>query len=274
MLVYSKASFTLSLLYMKTIIFDRLPTFLQRITDYVSRGYSSWQTGEIEPAKAAPLVTKFGNFYGTNRTPMQRVRDRQKGVGAAALLLYQPPESERVRWVLLVTRPELGEHPAHRAETLRDGLQADGRVTIPGYELVRITKPQEPKPVWSWRWPKATEETWRARVVQGIRARAEVDLARTIFLLNRQPGFAGVREQVKRMYALIRSEWKRTRGSLDGLPEIPAAVGYVQRKANPKPRSMVRRKRPAAPPPGAAADSVNPLPASSPPLAADERGPT
>ena len=38
-----------------------------------------------------------------------------------------------------------------------------------------------------------------------------------------------MREQVKSLVSLIKEEWKRTRGSKEGMPEIPKVLGYVRR---------------------------------------------
>jgi hypothetical protein len=69
----------------------------------------------------------------------------------------------------------------------------------------------------------------RDAIVSAIRHRQDLEIKRLINSEWRSPGFAGVREQVKKMADLIREEWKRSRGKTEPLPEIPQRIGYVQR---------------------------------------------
>ena len=46
------------------------------------------------------------------------------------------------------------------------------------------------------------------------------------------PGFSGVRVQVKKLWDIVRAEWKRTRPRTEAVPEIPKNIGYVRRLPN------------------------------------------
>ena len=68
--------------------------------------------------------------------------------------------------------------------------------------------------------------------MNAIRTKNDEQLRQVIYNLYRSPSFGGVREQVKSAASLIKEEWKRTRGTKEGMPEIPKALGYVRRLAD------------------------------------------
>jgi len=113
------------------------------------------------------------------------------------------------------------------SEKWRDALS--DRVIVTGYELVRLTKPEEPRPVWTWRYTKHRHDDLRNEIIDCIRRRKDRDLVQLIATTWRSPGFHGIRDQVKKFKELIQAEWKRTRGSKEGLPDIPDRIGYLRR---------------------------------------------
>jgi hypothetical protein len=66
-------------------------------------------------------------------------------------------------------------------------------------------------------------------IVRVIRSRHDSRLEQIIYSLHRSPGFAGIRTQVKKLWDIIRAEWKRTRSKAEVMPEIPKNIGYVRR---------------------------------------------
>ena len=56
----------------------------------------------------------------------------------------------------------------------------------------------------------------------------DLELQQLIHSLVRSPGFAGVRDHVTKMRALISAEWKRRRAKSEAMPEIPRH-GYTRR---------------------------------------------
>jgi len=98
-----------------------------------------------------------------------------------------------------------------------------------GYELVRLTKPQEPRSVWTWSYTREQYAKHRDSIREAIRHRRDDQLLQLIHSLWRTPGFAGARAQVKQLEKLIRADWKRVRHSSEEMPEIPKHFGYVQR---------------------------------------------
>ena len=212
-------------------VFTKKTVYMQRISDVVRTDHGRYVSGQIQIEKLDNLYGKFCKFYNCHFDKLQASRYRKKGYASARFLAYSPEGDEGlVHWILLVSHghfefPELG-----KLEKWRDALK--DKIEVTGYELVRLTKPTESKPVWTWRYIKNREQELRDAIVSAIRHRQELALSQLINSVWRSPGFAGVREQVKKMADLIREEWKRSRGKTEPLPEIPQRIGYVQRLPN------------------------------------------
>lgn len=198
-------------------------TLLQRLADHVRLGYTSWTTGAVPLHRAYRLTTKFADFYATNLSADQRYRRKRDGRGNAQLLLWREHEdSPDIYWFLLVTA---GDHPAHVQERLRNACF--DRITVTGYELVQQTRAGQEKPAWTWRMSASHYEAWRGSVVEVVRRHADMALGQAWQSLHRSPGFAPIRRQVRKIAALCRAEWKRTRTGPFPAPRI--RVPYVSR---------------------------------------------
>lgn len=197
-------------------------SLMQRLADFVRLGYCHWATGTMPLHKAARLCTKFSDFYATHLSSDQRYRRKRDGRGNAQLLLWQEHDDSDITWFLLVTA---GQHPAHAQEHLRDART--GRIIVTGYELVQQTRPGQAKPAWTWRMTEGHYQAWRGSIVECVRRHADVALAQAWQSLHRSPGFAPIRRQVRKIAALGRADWKRTRSGPFPAPQI--RVPYVSR---------------------------------------------
>ena len=203
-------------------VFSKKSPFMQRIGDLVRTGHLSYVQGQISVEKAGFLARKFADRYAILRTKLQASRARQSGSSTTRLLFLRQDGRDELHWVLLhVQGTESDSH-----EKWRDAIV--DRITLTGYELVRLTKPEEPKPVWTWRYTRKRHDELRQEFIACIRQRRDRDLERLIMTTWRTPGFHGAREQVKKLKELICAEWKRNRGN-EKLPEIPDRIGYVRR---------------------------------------------
>lgn len=211
-------------------VFTKKTALMQRLADLVRGGHVRYVCGTIQLEKAAQLATKFDRLYQPNLPRLQAHRRRAQGEATARLLWWQDASKpEQLTWFLLLTD---GELTVDGLESWRDPLNTKTRIHLTGYELVRLTKPTEPKPVWTWRYDKQRLQDLRDQLVTVIRLKHDHEVERLIAMLWASPGFAGIREQVKGCGELIRAEWKRSRGSSDNMPVIPTRLGYVQRLAD------------------------------------------
>lgn len=201
---------------------------MQRVADLVRTGHARYVAGSIPVTKAPYLANKLSRLYLTDLTRLEQSRRRARGNASARLLMWRQEKeaAEQISWLLLVTQGALPT--GAEREKWRDALDRRERIVVDGYELVRITKPCEPRPVWTWRYRREVERAWRESLIRAIRTRRDDELRQHIQNLWRSPGFAGVRQQVKKFGQLIRSEWQRSRRT-DRLPEIPVRIGYVRR---------------------------------------------
>lgn len=211
------------------LVITKKSVLMQRLADLVRTGHTKFVQGVLVAEKAAALAAKLDAIYQMTVSQRQQSRRRERGDASARLVMWSPSIEDRapVHWVLLITAGHLP--PEASREAWRDALSKTSRLEIDGYELVRLTKPEEPRPVWTWRYTAAREQAWRESVIQAIRTRRDADLRQHIHNLWRSPGFAGIRVQVKKIGVLMRSEWRRSRLPNEVMPEIPARIGYVRR---------------------------------------------
>jgi hypothetical protein len=204
-------------------ILAKKTAFMQRIADLVRNGHNLYVQGVIPIEKAGFLAAKFEQRFQVERNKLEASRARKRGEHSARLLFWLPEESEQVHWILLYCPGSVIDESEKWRNALSD------RIHLTGYELVRLTKSGADHPVWTWRYTRTRYEELREAVVQSIRRRRDDELRQLIYTLWRSPGFAGIRTQVKKIGAVIRSEWRRTRGKGEQMPEIPAHLGYVRR---------------------------------------------
>lgn len=213
----------------KIFVFTKKTAYMQRIADVVRTGHHWHVSGEVPLDKVGVLYNKFSRLYAVDISKLEASRKRKAGYASARLFMLHQEDAGVLRWILLKTDGRAVVDGTEKLEHWQDGLKPDQRVTVTGYELVRIAKAKAQHPVWTWRYTKDREAALRETLVQVIRRKDDKALHEMIHTLWRTPGFAGAREQVKRMGALIGKEWERSRGKAEKRPEIPARLGYVRR---------------------------------------------
>jgi hypothetical protein len=208
------------------LVFDRKTAFMQRLADYVRLGYRHYVRGEVRSDRAWPLAMKFSRLYEVHLHRNQRARARANGEASAYALWWQP-HADGVVFALLLTP---GTHAARQLERLRDCGDKGSRITLGDYELVQRPREGKASAAWTWRLTEEAYEGWRARVLEVVRGGNEFVVKQLIDDLTSTPGFAGVREQVKKLKALFRAEWARRRGK-QSMPPLPRQR-FVQRLEN------------------------------------------
>lgn len=210
--------------YPGPFIFTQKTAFMQRVADLVRTGHRSYVQGYIPASKAQGLEHKFQERHQVRRGKLAASRARKLGLSTSRLLFWWPgKDAEEFLWILL---HQHGKQP-DTTERWRDALQ--DRITVTGYELVRLTKPTEPKPVWTWRYSRTRHDELRGQLIHAIRSKHDAELAILIDMVGRTPGFAGARDQVKKFKDLVIAEWQRSRHKSEPLPSLPQRIGYVRR---------------------------------------------
>lgn len=205
-------------------VFTRKTALMQRLADLVRSGHRHYVCGQIDQAKAGYFAGKLDGLYSVGQTALQASRQRKTGAATFRLLMLHQPDHDTLLWWLLRTDGKV--QPEAAREKWRDA-HVD-RITLTGYELVRQTRPGAAQAAWTWRYTKAREQDLRDALLRAVRTRRDDVLRQLIDTIWRTPGFAGARGQVKKMGALIVSDWKRSRGQ-DTMPALPARLGYVRR---------------------------------------------
>ena len=205
-------------------ILQKKTIWMQRVADAVRAGARLYVEGTIPLQKAAFLTQKFASRYELNLTKMADSRARKAKKDVARWIAYY--DGKMVNWILFYF-PGGVQCKEEKWKSV-----ADFRITHRGYELVKMTKPGEPKPVLTWRYHRDEIQQIRDKILHAIKGRQDGVLEYTIKSVYRSPGFAGIRDQVIELTKFTKIEWKRHRGKDEVLPKMPARIGYVRRLAD------------------------------------------
>lgn len=197
--------------------------FMQRIADVVRSGHLQYALGTIPLEKAGFLAHKFETQFKTHLGKVESCRARKRGEPSARLLFLLQADDDHLTWVLLF---QPGSVPDQSGQKWRDALT--DKIILTGYELVRHTRPGSKKPAWTWRYTLKQYDLLRDSIVSAIRNKQDEGLRQLIHSISRSPGFAGVRDQVKKLKDLIKAEWKRRRAKSEPMPTMPHH-GYARR---------------------------------------------
>jgi hypothetical protein len=207
-------------------VFTKKAGYMQRISDYVRTGHIHYIKGVIRLEKAFAFHDKMVINLPIYGDKLKAFRAREKGEATARLLFWRPKEGEELHWIVLLHAKSEQLPPS---EKWLNALQE--RIELTGYELVRETKKDAPKPVWTWKYRSDRYEDLRDSLILAIRSKRDQDVKTLIATIWGTMGFSGSRHQAKQLLKLLKDEWKRRRGS-DPLPELPKAIGYVRRQAD------------------------------------------
>lgn len=212
----------------KIFAYESKVIWMQRIADYVRTGHQAYIAGKSEESKVFVTLDKLVAENPVYDDKLKAFRAREKGEPTGRLLLWIPPEGTHIHWILLMhaTTDQLS-----KTQKWLHAEDPHSRVNITGYELVRETRPEKEKPVWTWRYRRDRYEDLRDSIVLAIRSNRDQDLKILIDKLAGTVGFSGCREQAKKIIDLIKSEWANHRAS-DKMPALPALIGWTRRKAN------------------------------------------
>lgn len=230
-------------------IYSLKAPFLQSVID-AAKFHSKYMTGFVELEKLQDLASKMARKYNLDLDKSVASRLRKTGAATCRMLVYKLPVSYSVesddmgipmpnslcQWIIFSSD---GEHPlGDIGDTWRNHF-TDRVQIFGGLELFRHTRPRaEPKdgepapkntaPSWSVRFESKHYDNLRNSLISAIKTHQDWKVESIVRDARKTPGFAGVREQLKKLMALIKGTWARHRGN-SGMPELPTRFGYVRR---------------------------------------------
>jgi hypothetical protein len=222
---------------MKTWVFTSKAAYMQRVQDYVRTGHHLFVQGVIATPKVPAFAEKMTTLHPVFDNKLKAFRAREKGEITGRLMFWLPhSDSENVHWILVVhPAKEDQEHPEKAkldpSEQWKNAHHRDEKIELTGYELVRQTKENAKKPVWTWRYRADRYDDLRDSLVLAIRSKRDQDVKRSLEVIWGSMGFAGSRSQAKALEKIFKEEWKRRRPG-EKPPETPAGHGYLRRKAD------------------------------------------
>lgn len=212
---------------------------MQCLADFVGYGYTQYCCGMVGIDRLSHLVAKFDLKFQVFVDRNVRTRRKREKLGNVQIVLWHT--NGMVRWWLLVTPPEAGDHHIHQAEKLRNALDRSGRIEIDGFELVHLPKKENknfPKKEklkvtsskstrLTWRMNEQKYQDWRISIIDTVRSRSTSKMHHLLYRLWSSPGFGGIRSQIGKLAALYLAEVKRA--SAKDAPIPPKRLGYVRR---------------------------------------------
>ncbi|MEQ1527191.1 MAG: hypothetical protein ABL911_10670 [Gallionella sp.] len=207
------------------LIYNRLVIVLQRILDAVNNGHTHYVCGSCSIDKIEQLLANFDMNYQACASRYQRLKRVRMGLGNVHLVLWY--NHGVVYWWLLATAPELGRHPIHETDNLKNALVVGERIEINGYELVRLPKKGTAQTKLTWRMTSSKFENFHNGIVEAVRSRSHQRMRNILDYLWMCPGFNGIRVQTGNLAAMYRAEVKHA--SVKDAPMPRKRLYYLNR---------------------------------------------
>jgi hypothetical protein len=180
--------------------------FMQHLQRLVSTGHVYWCADVIPQDRLPAFAEKWSSFGLAADIPARAYRKRS---GKASVHLCLAPMSfddqDKVLWWMLSTEGAQGLGNSDRVPgRVKDCRLAEARIVFGHYELLQLPRSasaEKSGPVsWTWRLSASRYREWEALLVERIKARDTDGLKEAAACLVAMPMFAGVREQVKRLF--------------------------------------------------------------------------
>lgn len=208
------------------LLYSSLSIVMQRIQDFVNLGYTRYVCGSTSVDKIEQVIALFEMNYQASISRYQRSKRTHMGLGNVHLVLRL--KGEQVYWWLLATPPEVGRHPIHETDTLKNALIVGERIEIDGFELVRLPKKGTDRTKLTWRMTTSTFDGFSQSVVDAVRSRSYQSMQYVLYRLWSNPGFNGIRSQIGKLVVKYRAEVKRA--SIKDAPKPPEKLYYLNRR--------------------------------------------
>ena len=180
---------------------------MHNLLAHLANGYVDHTSGIVPASKAVALAAKLSTKYETHLSKHQRRRRKLKGKGNAILLMYPHKTDLAFQFFLLVSP---GEHLARTAEKLRDARQKRQRLTFDDRYEALLLPQRGGKIAWTWRMTSSSFNDCAAELSDIVRVKkSRSALVDYIALLERMPGFRGIRNQVKVLRSAAGRDWMR-----------------------------------------------------------------
>ncbi len=198
---------------------------MQSIQDAVGHGYTYYVSGTTPVNRLEYSVAIFELNYQAFADRNEKAKRKRNGLGnVQSKLSYK---GDLVYWWMLATPPELGSHPIHSMDKLRNALLKGQRIEIDGFELVQVPKKGTAESKLTWRMTDSMFEGFQDDIVSAVRSRSHNRMNHVLLQLWACPGFNGIRVQIGKLVRIYRAEVKRA--SIKDAPKPPEKLFYLRR---------------------------------------------
>ena len=201
---------------------------MESIRLYVERGFRFYTSGVIEPGKAQRLCEKFDDKYGVLLSDYGIERLRKRGHARARLVLIDgsllyPGEhrfKNRIVWFLVATP---GPGRVREEEQLQDAKVPKHKPVI-GDFVLRKRKDRSTR---TWMLSNQAYKAYRDDAVHAVRMKDLKHARRLVGIMMKWPHFAGVRQQRKKIFELMRKSVRKGHNTDSDLGFIPSRQAYA-----------------------------------------------
>lgn len=170
---------------------------------------------------ANKLIERYGiRFDKAGR--QHRLWLRKNGKASYRLFAYSPID-EQVVLIVLKSDGEAVEDNEAWSNAYKQPL------SLLGYELVRMTRPEQEKPAWTWRLTQQRKTGFLSEAKKHINDKEPDRLIKHMKKVFKSCGFAGVRKDIKEINQAVLAHWQRTMKDKTPLPNgYPDKHGYLR----------------------------------------------
>lgn len=220
-------------------VFTSKSAFMQRLSDYARTGHNWYVKGTIPKEKLLDFYGKKIIEFPLYDDKLKAFRARKDGKTTGRILFWMPKEDSKIHFVVLLQgkESEVKDLAKKAGEQIFNVEDKHHILNLTHYELVkeqRETTSKEGKTTqkmaWTWRYEKKQYEDLRDHLIYSLRSGHDHDVKNAIKTLSGTVGFAGSRKQIKSIYELFTSEWKRNRPN-QPMPVLPTSY-WVRRKGD------------------------------------------
>lgn len=182
--------------------------FLQQIQRLAVNGYFAYRLFVVKGDKLPSLVKRLQRAYALNPSSQQACRAKLVGKASAHLLIYPNIDDYQSQDFMCVLMVSEGVHPAYASEILSDLRLRRERLCVFGYELVQKPNARD-KLSFTFRLSAEYFNALQSELIQAVRHKDAVHMADVVNQINYLTPFNGVKQQKRRLRALLIAEYER-----------------------------------------------------------------
>lgn len=211
---------------------------MQRIQLTVSRGVTHHFVCTVPDKSVEKVLAKMTDRYNLDLSKHQKYRRKKNGGTVADCLVYRGKDQDYELYVLISAGNDLADYCKKGFDALAD--IENNRIVFDGkYELVNTTRKKSAihfnrgrsnsnTETLTWRMTQEYYNSTKARLERAVIVypKDTFEFKKSVFVLERLPGFRGIRQQIGFLWGHMKKNWKHA--SHAPMPVKTLQLGYVR----------------------------------------------